>query len=122
MGAQIGHQRIERFINEITQCFGASPESIILRQGDKEMDYDNTNRGALFNERDKKTKDDDGDYSGTLNVEGVEYWLSAWIKTSKKGTKFLSLSIKPKEERTSSAGGSRKRDMDDDIPFSPEWR
>jgi len=121
MSAQIDHQRIEAFINEITRCFGAPPESITLRQGDKEMEYDNTNRGALFNERDKKTKDDDRDYAGTINVAGTEYWLSAWIKTSKKGTKFLSLSVKPKDA-SSSGGGSPKRDMNDEIPFAPEWR
>jgi hypothetical protein len=79
--------------------------------------YDNTNRGVLFSERDKKTKDDDRDYSGTLNVEGREFWLSAWIRTSKKGNKFLSLSVKPKEEKTSSSRGSVKRDRDDEIPF-----
>jgi hypothetical protein len=76
--------------------------------------YDNTNRGVLFSERDKKSKDDDRDYAGTINIDGAEYWLSAWIKTSKAGNKFLSL--------TSSGGASRKRDMDDSIPFAPEWR
>jgi hypothetical protein len=83
-------------------------------KGDQRTTYDNRNRGALFSERDKKTKDDDRDYSGSINVEGTEFWLSAWIKTSKKGTKFLSLSVKPKEER--SGGGSPKRD-DSEIPF-----
>jgi hypothetical protein len=78
--------------------------------------FDNTNRGVLFNERDKKTKDDDRDYSGSINIDGTEYWLSAWIKTSKKtGGKFLSLSVKPKEEKAASAAGPRK--MDDEIPF-----
>jgi hypothetical protein len=85
------------------------------------MSYDNTNRGVLFSERDKKTKDEDRDYSGTINIEGTEYWLSAWIKTSKKGTKFLSLRVKPKEEKTT-GGSSVKREMDDAIPFAPEWR
>jgi hypothetical protein len=85
--------------------------------------YDNTNRGVLFNERDKKTKDDDRDYSGHIDIEGRAFWLSGWIKTSKKtGQKFLSLSAKPKQETTSSAGALRKRDMDDEIPFAPEWR
>jgi hypothetical protein len=79
-------------------------------------DYDDRNRGALFSERDRKTKDTDRDYSGTLDVEGVQYWISGWIKESKKtGQKFLSLSIKPKE--ANSGGGSIKRDMDDEIPF-----
>jgi hypothetical protein len=58
--------------------------------------YDNTNRGVLFSERDKKTKDDDRDYGGSINIEGREFWLSGWVKTSKKGNKFLS--VKPKIE------------------------
>jgi hypothetical protein len=41
----------------------------------------------------------------------------AAVKTSKKGNKFLSLSIKPKDERQSAGGGPRKRDVDDEIPF-----
>jgi len=82
------------------------------------MEYDNTNRGVLFSERDKKTKDDDRDYSGTINIEGHEFWLSAWIKTSSKtGQKFMSLSVKPKQESRATGGGSPKRDMDDEIPF-----
>jgi hypothetical protein len=86
------------------------------------MTYDNTNKGVLFSQRDNKTKDDDRDYSGSINIEGTEYWLSGWVKTSKKGNKFLSLAVKPKEEKTSASGGSIKRDMDDEIPFAPEWR
>ena len=82
------------------------------------MEFDNTNKGVLFSERDKKRSEDDRDYSGSINIDGTEYWLSAWIKTSKKtGQKFLSLSVKPKEEKGSAGGGSPKRDMDDEIPF-----
>jgi hypothetical protein len=77
--------------------------------------YDNCNRGVLFSERGKKATDTDRDYSGTLDVEGVAYWVSAWIKTSKKGTKFLSLSLRRKDEKTT-GGGSPKRD-DSEIPF-----
>jgi hypothetical protein len=80
--------------------------------------YDDTNRGVLFSERDRKSKDDDRYYSGTINVEGREFWLSAWIKTSKKtGQKFLSLSVKRKDDTASSGSGATKRDMDDAIPF-----
>jgi len=78
------------------------------------MEYDNRNRGVLFSERDKKTKDDDRDYSGSINIEGREFWLSAWVKTSKKtGAKFLSLSVKPKE--ANSGGGSVSDN--DSVPF-----
>ena len=59
------------------------------------MPYDNTNRGALFRVEDKKDEKH-ADYSGNINVDGTEYWLSGWIKTSKEGKKYLSLSVKPK--------------------------
>jgi hypothetical protein len=83
------------------------------------MQFDNTNRGAIFRD-DGKTKETDRDYSGTLNVEGTEYWVSGWLKTSAKGVKFLSLSIKRKEAPTRenkkpahASGGF----YDDSIPF-----
>ena len=57
--------------------------------------YDNTNRWSLF-KNDRKEKDTHPDYSGTLNVDGREFWISAWLKDGAKG-KFFSGSIKPKE-------------------------
>ena len=77
-------------------------------------EFDNRNRGALFKNKDKKT-DDHPDYTGKLNVGGAEFWLSAWLKTSKAGQKYMSLSVTPAEQKT-----RRKpdpADMDDEIPF-----
>lgn len=62
--------------------------------------YDNTNRGALF-VNEKRTQPNHPNYTGMLNVGGVEYWLSGWTKESKSGKKFLSLSIKIKDGQTS---------------------
>jgi hypothetical protein len=81
------------------------------------MEYDNRNKGVLFNERDKKRDERDRDYSGSINVEGTEYWLSAWIRTSKKGTKFLGLSVKPKDEPAVSKKPLAD-EMSDEIPFN----
>lgn len=84
--------------------------------------YDNTNSGALF-KNDKKASDNHPDYKGSINVDGVEYWLSSWIKTSKTGTKFMSLSVSAKEQapapKKSTGGGSRQTQKDDldDCPF-----
>jgi len=91
-------------------CREADQERTIAMSNDQ---FDNTNRGVLFNERDKKQTDKDRDYGGRININGTEYWLSAWLKTSKKGLKFLSLSVKPKEVESSGA----KVDIDDKIPF-----
>ncbi len=80
-------------------------------------DYDNTNSGALFKNKDKdKAHPNWADYQGSVNVEGVEYWLSAWIKESEKVGKFMSLSLKPKEEQREKPK-SKAKDDSDDIPF-----
>jgi len=86
------------------------------------MSYDNTNSGVLFKNLDKD-KDSQPDYKGSINVDGREMWLSAWIKTGQKG-KFMSPSVKPKEGQKAPAkaakpapAGSGFDDMDDDIPF-----
>jgi hypothetical protein len=62
-------------------------------------EFDNTNRGSIW-KNDKKETDKHPDFTGSLNVNGVEYWVSAWKR--KEGapakTPALSFSIKPKIE------------------------
>jgi len=60
------------------------------------VNYDNTNRGVLF-PNDKKGNEKRPDFTGDLNVGGVEYKLSAWKKASKSGNNFLSISVQLKE-------------------------
>lgn len=60
-------------------------------------EYDNTNRGVLFQNFRKET-DKQPDYKGELNVDGVELQIAGWKKTSKKGHTFLSLSVSKKGE------------------------
>ncbi len=81
--------------------------------------YDNTNRGVLF-KNDRKETDQHPDYRGNINVGGAEFWLDAWINESKKdGSKFMSLRIKPKEQKQASAASqpAPAGDFSDDIPF-----
>ncbi len=74
---------------------GSSCDGVLMAK-----EFDNTNRGTLFNNRADKKTEKDRDYGGYLNVDGIDYWLSAWIKTSKKGDNFLSLSVKAKDAKT----------------------
>lgn len=78
-------------------------------------EYDNTNRGSIW-PNEKREKDTHPEFTGSLNVEGVEYWVSAWKRKPNAGPKApsLSFSIKRKEEaRGGRGGGPVKRDRDD---------
>lgn len=84
-------------------------------------EYDNNMRGVLFR-ADKQESERSPAYKGTAEVDGTEYWLSAWIKTSKDGNKFMSLSFQAKDAKPASKahppkGGESKFKYDDPIPF-----
>ena len=59
-------------------------------------EFDKTNRGSLSKNK-KKENETHSDYNGSINVDGVEFWLNAWIKDGKDG-KWMSLQIKKKEK------------------------
>jgi uncharacterized protein (DUF736 family) len=66
------------------------------------MEYDNTNRGAIF-KNDRKEKDTHPDYRGKINVDGVDKEISLWVKQSKDGKSFFSASISEPYVKTESA-------------------
>jgi len=88
-------------------------------------EFDNTNRGAIFN-NDRKEKDSQPDRTGSINVEGVDYFIDGWIKTSQAGAKFLSLSVKRKDKQSAPVPAQKPKgpgsaaallEEDDEIPF-----
>ena len=79
------------------------------------MSYDNS--GILF-KNDRKTESKHPDYNGSITVDGVEYWLSAWIKEGQKG-KFMSLSVKPKEEKVQKPAAPARQPAYDDADPPP---
>lgn len=88
-------------------------------------DYDNNMSGALF-QNEKKTKDSQPHMRGSCEINGVEYWISAWTKTSKNGVRYQSLSFQNKEEVHNAGMAQAQKaaepepempNFDDDIPF-----
>jgi len=74
------------------------------------MAYDNTNRGVLFTN--KKTKENQPDKTGQINIQGKIWELSGWNKTSSKGNEFTSLSVRePTLKKTQTS------EKEDDIPY-----
>ena len=87
-------------------------------------DFDDTNTWVLFrNER--KEKENQPDYTGNINIEGEEFRLAAWVKTSKQGKKFFSGRVSPKDDGYKPAATKPRGnpspppadDFDSDIPF-----
>ncbi len=80
-------------------------------------EFDKTNTGILFKNDKEGGNPNWPDYKGSINIEGEEFWLSAWIKEGQKG-KFMSLSVKPKEGGTKTSKSPSKPKQDSgEIPF-----
>lgn len=98
------------------------------------MAYDNNNTGSLFrNER--KQSDRHPDYTGNAIIDGKTKRISAWVRTSRDGTKkFLSLAFEdvqpvqqsapqpaprpqPTPKTAPAPAPAPAQDFDDDLPF-----
>ena len=82
------------------------------------MTFDRTNTFTLGRNQ-RREKDTHPEYTGSLNINGVEYWLSAWVKDGKDG-KFFSGRVKPKqpfEQPVQEPIPDKSAHFDDEIPF-----
>ena len=86
--------------------------------------YDNNMRGVLF-KNDRKETSNHPDYKGTCEINGAQYWMSAWLKQDKNGRTFMSHSFSVKEDKPQSqhneakSNGYQPQDdfEDSEIPF-----
>ena len=79
-------------------------------------EYNNENKGVLFRVKDKKS-DNHPDYNGSINIDGNEYWLSAWINEDKSGNKYMSLSRGEAKQAESNSNPQPDDFEDKDVPF-----
>jgi len=89
--------------------------------------YDNTNKGAIWGNKDKKSEKHP-DLKGSINVEGVEYWVSAWRRgpNDNPNAPALKFAITAKEQvhqqgvqqaQQAAAPAPEMDNFDDSIPF-----
>ena len=92
-------------------------------------DFDNTNRGAVWKNEDKQSEKHP-DFKGSINIEGVEYWVSGWRRKAGANPKSpaLSLSVTMKESKAPQINNQMQQQQqpqhspadeswDDDMPF-----
>jgi len=79
---------------------------------------------------DRKTKDTQPDWRGSIHIEGKDYEIALWNKTSKNGNTFISGrmgdEVKPPEAKSSFSNAPRpapkptssvKNALDSDLPW-----
>ena len=86
-------------------------------------DYDNNMRGVLFR-NDKGDNPKRPDMTGNMEIDGTKYRISAWNKTSQKGTEFLSFVVEVDDGTRQAAQPQQSQQsqpaqggLDDEIPF-----
>lgn len=72
--------------------------------------------GSLF-KNDKKEAENHPDYKGNALIDGIEYWVSSWINTSKDGKKYMSLKFNAKDEQGQRVTKQIQEELSDDVPF-----
>ena len=83
------------------------------------------NSGSLFKVDESKKRERGPDYSGTAMIDGAEYFMDAWLKSSESGRRWMSFSFKRKEKQAAKPAKPKdeqwqamKNDDDfSDLPF-----
>lgn len=81
------------------------------------MEGNKLNTGVLF-PNNKKENERQPDYRGSVNVDGKEYELSVWKKTSQRGSPYMSIAVKEpwNKDASSPSGTWEKADRSDSMP------
>ena len=85
--------------------------------------YDNNLTGVMF-VNDKQGNEKRPDWKGSLEIDGVHFWVSGWVRQSARG-ELISLKLEKKEKQPTAAPAApayqapaaAPGDVGDDIPF-----
>ena len=81
------------------------------------MSYDNTNKGAIW-KNDNRERDTQPHFKGNLNVDGVEYYVSAWKR--EEGAHLTLAGIKVQTARGGVIGPEHaRRNLREVMPKDP---
>lgn len=95
------------------------------------MAYEERNNSGTLFRNDRRQNDRQPEYTGTAIINGAQMRISAWVRTSKNGNKFFSLSFDepqpkqdyaPKEQKQyapqkPTAAPAAPQSSDPDLPF-----
>lgn len=86
-------------------------------------EYNNDNRGAIWG-NDKKVKDTQPDFTGSIMVDGKDYFISGWKRKADASPKSpaLSLAVTLKDQQPQQSAPAQTQapaivDSLEDIPF-----
>jgi hypothetical protein len=78
---------------------------------------------SMFPNKNKRTEKS-ADLNGKVMLDGKEYWISGWTKTSQNGERWISGSIGKEVQQAAGFGGGmgasaakKPAPLDDDIPW-----
>jgi hypothetical protein len=85
------------------------------------MAYERRDNSGTLNRNDRKQQPNHPDHRGQAIIDGVEYWIGAWIKDGPHG-KFFSMSFTKKDAQQPQQSRPQQHTtsndtFDDDIPF-----
>lgn len=83
------------------------------------MTYDNENRGSIWPNK-RKTKDTHPDFTGTMNVEGREYFVDGWKRKEGASPNSPSMTFRVKPKDAAPEGHpDRFRERPNGLPQKP---
>jgi hypothetical protein len=85
------------------------------------MSYEQRNNSGSLFANNRKEKDSHPSHTGICNIDGIDYYISAWVKEG-NGKRFFSLSFKLKQSKPEKIEPAPKTyhidpNLSDEIPF-----